>query len=149
MPVRKLRGMDIPPHFGHEPFDTWHKKNFDRHILRSGPKRDPRMGDAPTLFELMDQYKTPEVMRAAARIILASGEFGRPMVAGPRNPPERVKMLREAYANAMRDPGLIEEAKRGQMDMEHTAGEDLQNLLNELMNQPRGVIERVKKILTE
>jgi tripartite-type tricarboxylate transporter receptor subunit TctC len=143
------RGMDIPPHFGREPFDTWHKKGFDRHILQSGPKRDPRMGDAPTLFELMDQYKTPEVMRAAARIILASGEFGRPMVAGPGNPPERVKILREAYGKAMRDPGLIEEAKRGQMDMEYTPGEDLQNLLKELMNQSREVIDRVRKILTE
>jgi tripartite-type tricarboxylate transporter receptor subunit TctC len=143
------RGMDIPPHFGREPFDSWHKKNFDRHLLQSGPKRDPRMGDAPTLFELMDQYKTPEVMRAAARIILASGEFGRPMVAGPGNLPGRVKILREAYARAMKDPGLIEEAKRGQMDMEHTPGEDLQKLLQQLMDQPREVIERVKKILSE
>ncbi len=143
------RGMDIPPHFGREPFDTWHKKNFDRHILQSGPKRDPRMGDAPTLFELMDQYKTPEVMRGAARIILASGEFGRPMVLGPGNPPERVKTLREAYAKAMKDAGLIEEAKRGQMDMEHTPGEELQTLINELMNQPREVSDRVRKILTE
>lgn len=143
------RGMDIPPHFGREPFDTWHKKGFDRHILQSGPKRDPRMGDAPTLFELMDQYKTPEVMRAVTRIVLASGDFGRPMVAGPGNPPDRVKALRDAYAKAMRDPGLIEEAKKGQMDMEHTPGEDLQNLLKDLMNQPRDVMERVKKILTE
>jgi hypothetical protein len=143
------RGMDIPPHFGREPFDTWHKKNFDRHILQSGPRRDPRMGDAPTLFELMDQYKTPEVMRGAARIILASGEFGRPMVVGPGNPPELVKTLREAYAKAMKDPGLIEEAKKGQMDMEHTPGEELQTLINELMNQPREVSDRVRKILTE
>jgi hypothetical protein len=74
------RGMDIPPHFGREPFDGWHKRGFDRHILQSGPKRDPRMGDAPTLFELMEQYKTPEVMRSVTRIVLASGDFGRPMV---------------------------------------------------------------------
>ena len=100
------RGMDIPPHFGREPFDGWHKRGFDRHILQSGPKRDPRMGDAPTLFELMDQFKTPEVMRGVARVILASGDFGRPMVAGPGNPPERIKILRDAYASAMRDPGL-------------------------------------------
>ena len=40
------RGMDIPPHFGREPFDSWHRKGFDRHILQSGPKRDSRMGDA-------------------------------------------------------------------------------------------------------
>ena len=105
------RGMDIPPHFGREPFDSWHKKGFDRHLLQSGPKHDPRMGDVPTLFELMDQFKTPDVMRGAARIIMASGEFGRPMLAGPGNPPERIKMIREAYAKAMRDPGLVEEAK--------------------------------------
>jgi hypothetical protein len=35
------------------------------------------------------------------------------------------------------------------MDMEHTPGEELQQLLHELMSQPREVIERVQKILTE
>jgi tripartite-type tricarboxylate transporter receptor subunit TctC len=143
------RGMDIPPHFGREPFDGWHKRGFDRHILQSGPKREPRMGDAPTLFELMDQFKTPEVMRGVARVILASGDFGRPMVAGPGNPPERIKLLREAYAKAMRDPALIDEAKKSQMDMEYTSGEELQTLMKELLNQPREVIERVKKVLSE
>ena len=143
------RGMDIPPHFGREPFDSWHKKGFDRHILQSGPKRDPRMGDAPTLFELMDQFKTPEVIRGVARVIMASGDFGRPMLIGPGNPPDRVKMLRDAYAKAMRDPGLVEEVKKGQMDMEHTPGEELQALMKEMMNQPREVVERVKKVLAD
>ena len=143
------RGMDIPPHFGREPFDGWHKRGFDRHILQSGPKRDPRMGDAPTLFELMDQYKAPPVMRSVTRIVLASGDFGRPMLAGPGVPTERIKLLRDAYAQAMRDPGLIEEAKKSQMDMEHTPGEELQELMKELMNQPPDVIDRVKKVLAD
>ncbi|HEY7715625.1 MAG TPA: tripartite tricarboxylate transporter substrate-binding protein [Candidatus Binatia bacterium] len=143
------RGMDIPPHFGREPFDSWHKRGFDRHILQSGPKRDPRMPDTPTLAELMDQYQTPDVTRRVARIVLASGEFGRPMVVGPGTPADRVKILRDAYTRAMRDPGLIEEARKGQMEMEHTPGEDLQTLLKEIMNQPNDVIERVKKVLTE
>ena len=99
------RGMDIPPHFGREPFDSWHKSGFDRHILQSGPKRDPRMGDAPTLFELMDQFKTPEVMRGVARVILASGDFGRPMVAGPGNPPERIKMHARGLCQRDARPG--------------------------------------------
>jgi tripartite-type tricarboxylate transporter receptor subunit TctC len=143
------RGMDIPPHFGREPFETWHKKGFDRHILQGGPKRDPRLADTPTLFELMDQFKSPEVTRRVTRIVLASGDFGRPMVVGPGVPPDRVKILREAYAKAMRDPGLIDEAKKGQMDMEHTPGEELQNLMKEFMNQPPDVVERIKKVLTE
>jgi len=142
------RGMDIPPHFGREPFDSWHKNSFDRHILQGGTKRDARMPDTPTLFELMDQYKSPEVIRRVTRIVLSSGEFGRPMVAGPGIPPERIKILRDSYARAMRDPGLIEEAKKGQMDIEYTSGEDLQSLIKELMNQPREVMERVKKVLT-
>jgi tripartite-type tricarboxylate transporter receptor subunit TctC len=141
------RGMDIPPHFGREPFESWHKNGFDRHILQGGPKRDPRLADTPTLFELMDQYKTPDVGRQLTRVILASGDFGRPMVAAPGTPADRVKALRDAYARAMRDPGLIEEAKKGQMDMEHTPGETLQALLKEIMDQPREVIDRVKKIL--
>jgi tripartite-type tricarboxylate transporter receptor subunit TctC len=142
------RGMDIPPHFGREPFDTWHKQGFDRHILQGGPKRDPRLADTPTLFELMDQYKTPEVGRRLTRVILASGDLGRPMVAAPGTP-DRVKTLRDAYARAMRDPGLIEEAKKGQMDMEHTPGEDLQALVKEILDQPREVTDRVKRILAD
>jgi tripartite-type tricarboxylate transporter receptor subunit TctC len=143
------RGMDIPPHFGREPFDSWHKRGFDRHILQSGPKRDPRMADTPTLSELMDQYKTPDVTRRVVRIVLASGEFGRPMVIGPGTPADRVRELRNAYARAMRDPGLVEEAKKGHMEMEHTPGEDLQALLKDLMNQPTDVIERVRRVLSE
>jgi tripartite-type tricarboxylate transporter receptor subunit TctC len=88
-------------------------------------------------------------VRAVARIVLASGDFGRPMVAGPGNPPERIKLMRDAYAKAMHDPALIEEAKKSQMDMEHTPGEELQTLMKELMNQPREVIERVKRVLSE
>jgi tripartite-type tricarboxylate transporter receptor subunit TctC len=141
------RGMDIPPHFGREPFDSWHKKGFDRHILQGGSKRDPRLADVPTLAELMEQHKTPDVVRAVSRIILASGEFGRPMVAGPGIPAERIKILRDAYAKAMHDPGLIDEAKKGQMDMELTTGEELQNMMKEIMNQPRDVADRVKKII--
>jgi tripartite-type tricarboxylate transporter receptor subunit TctC len=143
------RGMDIPPHFGREPFDSWHKKGFDRHILQGGAKRDPRLSDTPTLFELMDQYKSSDVVRRVARIVLASGDFGRPMLAGPGTPPERLKMLRDAYAKAMRDPSLIDEARTGQMDMEYTPGEDLQSLMKDIMDQPSEVIERVKKILSD
>jgi tripartite-type tricarboxylate transporter receptor subunit TctC len=143
----QCRGMDIPPHFGREPFDTWHKRGFDRHILQGGPKRDPRLPDTPTLFELMDEYKTPESSRRLARIILAVGEFGRPTVAAPGTPPQRVKLLRDAYSQAMKDPDLVAEAEKGRMDMDPSTGEELQNLLKEIMEQPREVLDRVKKVL--
>jgi tripartite-type tricarboxylate transporter receptor subunit TctC len=71
------------------------------------------------------------------------------MMAGPGVPPDRIRALRDVYGKAMRDPNLIEEAKKGQMDMEHTPGEELQAQIKELLNQPREVIDLVKKILAD
>ena len=39
-------------------------QNFDRHIFQGGPKRDARLAEVPTLFELLDQYKAPAIMRS-------------------------------------------------------------------------------------
>jgi tripartite-type tricarboxylate transporter receptor subunit TctC len=143
------RGSDIPSHFGREPFTTWHKEAFDRHLIQDSKKRDPRLAEAPTVWELMDQYKTPEASRRVAEVILTAVEFGRPMMATPGTPADRVKILRDAYAKAMADPGLIEEANKGKMDMELTRGEVLQKLVKEVIEQPPEVIARVKKVLGE
>jgi tripartite-type tricarboxylate transporter receptor subunit TctC len=145
----QCRGNTILPHFGREPFDTWHKKGFDRHLIQTARKRDPLAPDAPTIYELMDQYKTAESNRRVANVLLGCAEFGRFMMVTPGTPPDRVKMLREAYAKSMKDPELIAEAKKGRMDMDPSSGEELQALMQEIMDQPPDVIERMKKILSE
>lgn len=141
------RAHNVSAHFGREPFNSWHKKNFDRHLVQSGRKRDPNLPDTPTMYELMDQYKTPEMTRRAAQVILAGGEFGRPMLVTPGTPPERLNVLRDAYAKALKDPDLLAEAKNAKMDVDPSTADELQSLLKEVMNQPKEVIERVKKLL--
>jgi hypothetical protein len=49
----------------------------------------------------------------------------------------------------MKDPELIAEAKKGRMDMDPSTGEELQALMQEIIDQPPDVIERIKKILSE
>jgi tripartite-type tricarboxylate transporter receptor subunit TctC len=142
------RGMTIASRFSvREPYVSWDKKGFVRNLVQTTTKRDPRAPDTPTLYELMDQYRTAEVSRRVARVILSGGEFGRPMQAPPGVPADRVKVLREAYAKAMKDPELVAEAKKGQLDMEPSSGENLQTLVQEVMDQPPEVIEQVRKIL--
>jgi tripartite-type tricarboxylate transporter receptor subunit TctC len=143
------RGTTILPHFGREPFDTWHKKNFDRHLVQTPRKRDARAPEAPTIYELMDEYKTSEVNRRVAQVLLGGAEFGRFMLVTPGTPLDRVKILREAYAKSMKDAELVAEAKKAKMDMEPSTGEEMQALLQEIMEQPSEVIDRVKKILTD
>jgi hypothetical protein len=141
------RGMAITTHSGREPFETWHKKGFDRHLVQTARKRDPRMADAPTFYELMDQEKVSEVSRRVAHVILTGGEFGRPMLATPGVPAERVNTLRQAYVQALKDPELLAEALRGKMDIDPVTGEELQTLAQEMVNQPPEVIDRVKRFL--
>lgn len=95
-----------------EPFDTWHKRGFDRHLVYTSSKKDPRVTDAPTLNELFDQYKVPESSRRLAQVLLAAGDFGRPMMVTPGTPPDRLKILRDAYVKTLSDREVLEEAKK-------------------------------------
>jgi tripartite-type tricarboxylate transporter receptor subunit TctC len=70
------------------------------------------------------------------------------MVAPPAVPLERVKILREAYNKALKDPELLDEVKRSRLDMEPITGQELEALYKELMDQPRAVVDLVKKLET-
>jgi hypothetical protein len=141
------RAQNISAHFGREPFESWHKKDFDRHIVQSSRKRDPRVGDVPTIYELFDQYKTPPNSRRLAQALVAGGDFGRPMLVTPGTPPERIKILRAAYVKTLNDAEVIAEAKKSKMDVEPTSGEDLEALVKDILDSPPEVLERVKQLL--
>ena len=142
------RGMTIPPHFGREPYLTWHKTNFITQLIQTGSERDSRMKDVPTLTEVMEKYNTPADVRAIAKVIFASGDFGRPLGVGPGVPADRVKILRTAYAKALQDPGLMADAEKGRMTpVIPSSGEKVQALANFVSNQPQEVVDGVKAIL--
>ena len=141
------RAHSTSAHFGREPFDTWHKKGFDRHLVQTSRKRDSRAADVPTTHEIFDQYKVSANNRRVAQIVLAAGDFGRPMMVTPGTPPDRVKILRDAFVKTLSDPEAVAEAKKSRMDVEPTSGEELESLTKEIFDSPPEVFERVKKIL--
>ncbi|HEY7164071.1 MAG TPA: tripartite tricarboxylate transporter substrate-binding protein [Candidatus Binatia bacterium] len=143
------RGHDIINHFSGATYRGWHERGFDRHIVQDSPKRDAKLPDTPTLFELMDKYKTPQLSRRTAEFISASAEFGRPMLTTPGTPAARVKILREAYAQTMKDPAFIAQADKAQLVLQPSSGEELQSLANRIMDQPAELVQKVKKILNE
>jgi tripartite-type tricarboxylate transporter receptor subunit TctC len=141
------RAMTIESFFAREPFHTWRKNNFVTSVAQSARKRDTRLPDTPTIYELMDQYKTPEQSRRVATVILAGGVFGRPMVGPAGIAPDRLKILRSAFASALRDPELKVEAEKRKYELDPVAGEEMEKLAKEVMSQPPAVIERMKKVL--
>jgi tripartite-type tricarboxylate transporter receptor subunit TctC len=130
-----------------DPTRTWIKTGFIRALVQSGAVRYSKLPDVPTLHELLESHKASDAIRRVAKVILASGDLGRPFVATPGTMPERVKLLRTAFNKTLNDPDLLADAKKRGWDLEPLAGEDLAKLASEIMVQPPEVIERVKKML--
>lgn len=143
----QCRSFTIEAFFSREPYHTWRKKGFVRNIVQTGRSRDPRLPDVPTMNEVMDHYRTPDVPRRLASTILAGGTLGRPMIAPPGLPPERLRILRAAFQKTMKDPGFLAEIERRNYELDPTPGEELEAIVKEVMSQPPVIRERLKKVL--
>jgi tripartite-type tricarboxylate transporter receptor subunit TctC len=142
-------GLTISTYYGREPFLTWLKTKFVRFLAQSGRQRDPRVADAPTIYELMNEFKTAATKRRVAEAMLQGGEWARPLMAPPATPTERVTVLRAAYQQAAKDPELLAEAKKLRIEVTPLSGEKLQGMAKEVMNQPPEVMAQIKKLFVQ
>jgi tripartite-type tricarboxylate transporter receptor subunit TctC len=141
------RAFTINAFFAREPFITWRKKNFVRVLYQTGAKRDARLKDVSLLSEFMDKYKTSETIRRLANVVLASDQFGRPIIFPPGVPADRVKIMRDAFNKTINDPALLAEAEKRRLDIDPATGEELDKLAKEVMTTPPDIVERVKKLM--
>jgi tripartite-type tricarboxylate transporter receptor subunit TctC len=143
----QCRAGTVSAYLGREPTRTWIKSGFVRAVVQSGIKRDAKLSEVPTIFELMEEHKTPDATRRVAKVLLSSGALGRPFFGPPGMPEDRVKTLRAAFMKAMNDEALLAEAKKKKWDLDPLGGEELETLAREIMIQPPEVIQGVKKVL--
>src|SRR5918999_563319 len=61
--------------------------------------------------------------------------IGRAFAAAPATPADRVTMLRDAFAKAIRDPELLAEAKKAKIDVQLIGHEQVQKGFEALLNQ--------------
>ena len=82
-------------------------------------------------------------------LVMAATDFGRPIVAPPGIPSDRLNLLREAFLKTMKDPELLAEAKRKNFDITPSTGVELERLAKLVMNQPQEVVARVKILMEQ
>lgn len=133
--------------FLREPGRTWLKKNFVRVLVQGGQKRDTLFSDVPTIHELMDKHRTPEPIKRLADVLLSTGDFGRPLIAPPNLPAERLKVLRDAYAKMLDDRDFLAEAKKREWEVERISGAELEAMAKRSVTQSAETVERLRKIL--
>ena len=79
--------------------------------------------------------------------LYAGQDIGRPFVAPPDLPPERLKMLRDAFNATMKDPEFVADVKRSKLDLEPEDGEHLAALIAKIYATPKPIVERVSNLI--
>lgn len=142
------RGVTTAAFLGRGPMQGWVKKGFLRVLLQTPRKRNPKLPEVPSIHELMERYRVAEKNRRIALVLLGTDNFGNfPTVATPGIPADRVKILREAYTKALKEPDLLDEAKKRSWEVDHIPGEELQVLAKEVIDQPADIVERIKQLM--
>jgi tripartite-type tricarboxylate transporter receptor subunit TctC len=143
----QCRAFTITAYFAREPFISWRKRNFTNVLIQTGVKRDARIKEAPTIYELMDKYKTNDAGRKLTKVILASGDFGRPIVATPGVPADRLKLLRDSFDKTLADPAFLADAEKQRLEIDPTRWDEMESLAKDVMTTPADVVARMKKLL--
>jgi tripartite-type tricarboxylate transporter receptor subunit TctC len=85
--------------------------------------------------------------KQAIEFLYAGQGIGRPFVAPPDLPPDRLKLLRDAFKATMKDPEFIAETQQRKLALEPESGEELEALIKKVYATPKPIIERIGKLI--
>jgi len=85
--------------------------------------------------------------RSVIDLIYRQLVFGRPYILPPGVPADRVAALRKAFMDTFRDPEIIAEAARMQLDIDALSGDEVQAEVAKAFATPRNIIERARQAM--
>jgi len=107
--------------------------------------KEPDLPDSPLI---LDYVKNP-AHRAAFELLFIRQDMGRPFLAPPDIPADRLKALREAFVATAMDPEFLAEAAKGNLDIALRTGEEVQALVAKAYSSSKEAIDLIKDILKE
>lgn len=109
-------------------------------------EKDPIKGvpglDAPSIYKFA---KTDE-QRQILDFYTSGTRLGRPMLAPPNVPADRVAALRKAFIESVNDPVLREEVKKVGGEVTLVTGDELQKIVENIMATPIELAQKVEKM---
>ena len=112
-------------------------------LFQGGAEPNPELKGVPFVLDLArtdEQKKTIEFLYAGQGI-------GRPFVAPPDLPAERLKMLRDAFNATMKDADFIAETKKSKLELEPEDGEHLAALIAKIYATPKPIVDKIANLI--
>src|SRR3954471_478394 len=114
-------------------------------LLQLTLSKHRELADIPLAMELAKD----EPSRQAFTLVFGDQEMGRPVVAPPDVPPDRVAALRQAFDATMLDQEFLADASRMAIDIDPIDEKAVEQVLARLYATPKDVIERVAAIYAD
>jgi tripartite-type tricarboxylate transporter receptor subunit TctC len=122
---------------------AWTKEKKLRILVQYGPQKEAALPDVPYGPDLVKSAEDKALFEAAYAPLAA----GRPFVAPPDLPPERLAALRSAMLATFKDPDFLAEAHRLRLEINKpTSGETMQAQIARVYQMPKQVVERLRRI---
>ena len=122
---------------------TWIAEKKINILFQGGAEPNPDLKGVPFM---LDFAKTEEQKQAISFLYAGQG-IGRPFVAPPNLPPDKLKMLRDAFNATMKDPEFLADAKKQKLDVEPEDGEHLEALIKKIYATPKPIVEKVGELI--
>jgi len=102
--------------------------------------------DLPAVPLIMDLTKNDE-QRQIFKLIFARQVMGRPYAAPPEVPNERVVALRQAFEDTIKDKAFLDDAEKGEFEINPVSGERLEALVDEIYRIPPEVAKKAATVV--
>ncbi|HWF96648.1 MAG TPA: tripartite tricarboxylate transporter substrate-binding protein [Xanthobacteraceae bacterium] len=118
----------------------WLQEKKVAFLAQAGVKRDKDLPDVPLLTELAG---TPE-QRQVLKLISTPAGLGHPYLAPPGTPPERLALLRQAFAATLKDKAFLAEVEKLQITIDPMSADEVSAIVAETINAPSEVVAKAK-----
>jgi tripartite-type tricarboxylate transporter receptor subunit TctC len=123
----------------------WLAEKKIRILLQVGLRRDPGLPDVPLLTELARNDAERQIFKLLSSTVV----IGRPLVAPPDVPTERVTALRAAFGQTMKDPEFLAEARKVKLEINPVLADELQGIVEDLVHTPPEIVTLAKAALAQ
>ena len=103
----------------------WYDKKEYRVLAQLSLSKHPDLPDVP----LVTDFAKTDEQKQIFRLVFARQVMGRPFLAPPGLPEDRVAALRKAFMETMKDPAFMAEADKAKLEITPVPGEDVQKLV--------------------
>lgn len=121
----------------------WIRDKKVRILVQFGASRLASLPDVPTAMDLATSPQDKEMLRFYA----LKFSMAYPLVMAAQVPADRVAALRQAFDETMKDLAFLVEAKRLALDIDPFTGQQMTQLIAEIEQAPKAVVDRVSEIL--